>query len=149
MHTATGIRKFVARRLGGMRIFAARRDGAAAVEFALIAPTLVALLLGVFEFGMLAWNRHSLEFATEETSRYVMTQTSVTNSDIVTLLNSKVSGISSTDLTTTVTQDTVGTTTFVTMSVSYTYKFFLIGALIGLSPIVFTNQTRVPLRQTS
>src|SRR5689334_7338105 len=147
MFTASGIRTFAARRLQRMRLFAKRRDGAAAVEFALIAPTLVALLLGVFEFGIFAWNRHSLEFATEETARYVMTQTSVTNSDIVTTLNSKVSGISSADLTTTVTQDTVGTTTFVTMSVSYTYKFFLIGALVGLKPIVFTNQTRVPLRQ--
>lgn len=45
--------------------------------------------------------------------------------------------------------ETVGTTTFVTMSVSYTYKFFLLGPLVGLEPMVFTSQTRVPLRSSS
>jgi len=35
------------------------------------------------------------------------------------------------------------------MSVSYTYKFFLLGALGGLEPLVFKSQTRVPLRATS
>lgn len=139
----------IARRFPSPRAFARAREGVAAVEFALIAPSLVLVLLGLFEFGIFAWNRHSLEYATEETARVVMTKTVVTEADVATAIKSRVSGIAPEDLTTNVTQETVGTTTFVTMSVSYTYKYFLLGALIGLEPMVFKSQTRVPLRAAS
>ncbi len=139
----------IARRFAATRVFARRRDGAAAVEFALIAPTLVLVLLGLFEFGVLAWNRHSLEYATEETARVVMTKTAITESDVAAAIKARVSGIAPEELETTVTQETVGTTKFVTLSVAYTYKFFLLGAVVGLEPMVFKSQTRVPLRSES
>jgi Flp pilus assembly protein TadG len=131
------------------RAFAACRRGATAVEFALVAPTLFLVVLGVLEFGIFAWNQHSLEFATEETGRVVMTKTSVTDTEVAAELKSRVSGIPSNELETVVTQETVGTTTFVTLSVTYTYKYFLIGNIVGLEPMVFTSKTRVPLRATS
>jgi Flp pilus assembly protein TadG len=129
--------------------FGRRREGAAAVEFALVAPTLFLVLMGLFEFGLFAWNRHSLEYATEETARVVMTKTAITDTQVADEIKSRVSGISADELEATVTQDTVGTTTFVTMSVVYTYKYFLLGAVIGLEPMVLTSKTRVPLRPAS
>ena len=137
------------RRLRRARAFGRARRGAAAVEFALVAPSLVLVLLGLFEFGIFAWNRHTLEYATEETGRVVMTKTSVSDTEVATEIKSRVSGIPADELTTSVTQETVGTTTFVTLSVAYTYKFFLLGALVGLEPMVFKSQTRVPLRVSS
>jgi Flp pilus assembly protein TadG len=137
------------RPFGRVRAFAVCRKGAAAVEFALVAPTLFAIILGLCEFGIFAWNRHSLEYATEETARVVMTKTAVTDSEVAADLKARVSGIASTDLDAVVTQEIVGTTTFVTLSVSYTYKFFLLGSLVGLEPMVFKSKTRVPLRATS
>ena len=119
------------------------------MEFALVAPTLFLVVLGLFEFGIFAWNRHSLEYATEETGRVVMTKTAVTDADVAAEIKSRVSGIKSDELDAKVTQEIVGTTTFVTLSVSYTYKYFLLGALVGLEPMVFKAQTRVPLRASS
>lgn len=137
--------RLAARALG----FGRCRDGAAAVEFALVAPTLFLVLLALFEFGIFAWNRHSLEYATEETARVVMTKTTVSDSQVATEIKSRATSIPADKITATVTQETVGTTTFVTMTVAYTYNYFLLGALVGLEPIVFTSKTRVPLRQAS
>jgi Flp pilus assembly protein TadG len=137
------------RRFRWARAFAADRSGAAAVEFALVAPSLFLLMLGLTEFGIYAWNRHSLEFATEETARVVMTKTAVSDGQVAADLKKLVSGINPDDIETIVTQETVGTTTFVTLSVTYTYKFFLIGGWVGLEPMVFQSKTRVPLRANS
>jgi len=137
--------RLAARALG----FGRCRDGAAAVEFALVAPTLVLALLALFEFGIFAWNRHSLEYATEETARVVMTRTTVTDTLVAAEIKARATSIPADKITATVTQETVGTTTFVTMTVAYTYKYFLLGALVGLEPIVFTSKARVPLRPTS
>ena len=137
------------RPFGWLRACAIRRHGGSAVEFALVAPTLFAVVLGVLEFGIYAWYKHSLEFATEETARVVMTQTAVTEAEVTAAIKTRVSAIASEDLAATVTQETIGPTTFVTMSVSYTYNFFLIGNLIGLEPMLLKSQTRVPLRAGS
>lgn len=132
-----------------LRAFAARRKGGAALEFALVAPTLFAAVLGALEVGLYSWYQHSLEFATEETARVVMTKTAVTDTEVSAAIKGRISGLADEDLTTTVTQETIGTTTFVTMSVSYTYTFLLLGNLIGLEPMLLKSQTRVPLRAGS
>jgi Flp pilus assembly protein TadG len=54
------------RRRGGLL---AARDGAAAVETALLLPVLFLLLLGVIELGRLAWTRTALTFAVQEAAR--------------------------------------------------------------------------------
>lgn len=48
------------------------RRGAAAVEFALIAPVLAALLLGVFDIGRLAHDRTDLHGAVRNGAQYFM-----------------------------------------------------------------------------
>ncbi|MDE2486060.1 MAG: pilus assembly protein [Alphaproteobacteria bacterium] len=45
------------------------RDGATAVEFALIAPVLFLLLLGLIEVGRAYWIQSALDFAVQETAR--------------------------------------------------------------------------------
>ena len=122
------------------------RKGAAAVEFALVAPTLFIVLMGLFEFGIFAWNRHSLEHATEETARVVMMKTAISDTQVAAEIKARASSIPADEISASVTQETVGTTTFVTMSVAYTYNYFLLGAVIGLEPIVIVSKSRVPLR---
>jgi Flp pilus assembly protein TadG len=122
------------------------RDGATVVEFALVAPPLALVIFGLIEFGMFAWRRHSLEFATEETARVVMTKTAISSEQVAADLKSRVAGIKASALTTSVTEDTVGTARFVTLSVSYTYSFEIVGSLVGIEPVVLISKTRVPLR---
>lgn len=45
------------------------RRGATAVEFALILPPFLLLLLGVVEFGRALWTQSALHFAVEESAR--------------------------------------------------------------------------------
>lgn len=126
--------------------FGVCRRGATVVEYALVAPPLFLMLFGLLEFGIYAWNRHSIEFATEETARSVMTKTEVTNESIVADLKSLMTGIDTAALTATVTQDTIGTTKFVNISLSYTYSFNIVGGFVGLDPIIIESKSRVPLR---
>jgi Flp pilus assembly protein TadG len=46
-----------------------RRDGAAAVEMALVLPVLMLLVLGTMELGAMAWTQAALEFAVQEAAR--------------------------------------------------------------------------------
>ena len=136
----------ISRMAARMLRFGRCRKGAAAVEFALVAPTLFIVLMGLFEFGLFAWNRHSLEHATEETARAVMMKTSVSDTQVAAEIKARAPSIPADEISASVTQETVGTTTFVTMSVAYTYNYFLLGAVIGLEPIVIVSKSRVPLR---
>lgn len=43
--------------------------GAYAVEFALVAPLLIGLLFGIFEFGRALWTQGILDYAVEQASR--------------------------------------------------------------------------------
>ena len=45
------------------------RSGAAATEFALVAPALCMVLYGTMEFGRMAWTQQALNFAVEEAAR--------------------------------------------------------------------------------
>ena len=59
--------------LARLRRFIRAKDGVAAVEFALIGPILIVMILGVVEAGRLFWFQSSLEYQVEEAARYAMT----------------------------------------------------------------------------
>jgi Flp pilus assembly protein TadG len=48
---------------------AAAKDGVQAVEFALVLPMLVALIFGIYEFGLAVWTQGMLDYAVEQASR--------------------------------------------------------------------------------
>lgn len=58
------------------------KRGVAAVEFALLAPVFLALLLGAMETGRLLWVRSMLQFAAEEATRYALVRTDATTAAI-------------------------------------------------------------------
>lgn len=45
------------------------KDGVQAVEFALVVPMLVALIFGIYEFGLAVWTQGMLDYAVEQASR--------------------------------------------------------------------------------
>jgi Flp pilus assembly protein TadG len=53
--------------------------GNAAVEFALMIPVLLLLIIGIYEFGRAYWIQNTVQYAAEQTGRCVMGKT--TNSD--------------------------------------------------------------------
>jgi Flp pilus assembly protein TadG len=52
------------------------------VEFALLAPVFLALLLGAVETGRLMWTRSMLQFAAEEAARYALVRSDATSTAI-------------------------------------------------------------------
>lgn len=56
--------------MGRLRRFVRRRDGAALVEFALIAPLLVALMCGMVEFANAMRQYHVMEKGVRDAARY-------------------------------------------------------------------------------
>jgi Flp pilus assembly protein TadG len=50
--------------------FRRREEGAALVEFAVVLPILVLLLVGFMEFGLLLYNQHVITNASREGARY-------------------------------------------------------------------------------
>jgi Flp pilus assembly protein TadG len=54
-------------------------QGASAVEMALVAPFLIALLLGIMEFGLIFWNLSSLQTTVSAATRTAGTQARIAN----------------------------------------------------------------------
>src|SRR3954466_8851160 len=67
---------------------ALRRDiaGAAILEFTLLAPLLLSMLLGIVEIGRMFYMRQALEYATEEAARYYMLHPTAASSTVTTYL---------------------------------------------------------------
>jgi Flp pilus assembly protein TadG len=127
------------------RFFPERR-GSALVEFAFVSPGLILALLGTAEFGYFFWNRHSLEFAAEESARMILTKQTITDDEITADVKSRIINIDTNVVTAAVSRETIGVTTFVTLSVGYTYNY-MFGGVFGLEPFPMATKVRVPLRQ--
>ena len=54
--------------------------GAAAVEFALVVPAFLMLLIGVMELGRLMWTQNALHYAVEEAARCSAVDTNICSS---------------------------------------------------------------------
>ncbi|MCB1650883.1 MAG: pilus assembly protein [Alphaproteobacteria bacterium] len=50
--------------------YSRNRDGATAIEFALVAIPFLLIIFGVMEGGRLVWSMNAVQYAVEETSRY-------------------------------------------------------------------------------
>ena len=64
---------------GGGTVFRALADraGATAIEFAILAPLLLVLLIAVIEFGRMLWAENALQYAVAEAARCMSIDTSV------------------------------------------------------------------------
>jgi Flp pilus assembly protein TadG len=68
------------------------RRGAAIVEFTILAPVLLALILGTVDVGRMFYVRQGLEYATEEAARYYTLNPSTASSTVTAQLRSKMPG---------------------------------------------------------
>ncbi len=68
------------------------RQGGAIVEFAVLAPVLLSLILGTVDVGRMFYVRQGLEYATEEAARYYMLNPSTAAANVTTQLRSKMPG---------------------------------------------------------
>jgi len=99
------------------------RRGATAVEFALILPPFLLLLLGVVEFGRALWTQSALHFAVEEAARCATVDATncATATQVKTFAVSRAAGVGLTNAVFTLTTPACGNQ----VSASYPFPFVL------------------------
>ena len=117
--------------------------GAAAVEFAILLPIMLTLILGAIEFGRAYWTRHALQYAAEETGRYAMAHTTATATQLTDYAKANMPGLDPNAATVTVTPASVGSTSYVVITVTAPFDFVI--PFVDLSGLTLTGTTRVPL----
>lgn len=65
--------------------YADEKDGATAVEFALIAWAFLLLLFGIIEVSRLMWTHNALQYAVENASRFVVVNEDAAPGEILTI----------------------------------------------------------------
>jgi Flp pilus assembly protein TadG len=109
--------------------------GAAILEFALVAPVLFAILLGLVEVGRMLYVRQALEYATVEAARYYMLNPTTANSTVTTYLQGQMAGGMGSGISVayadTANCNSNSTVTCTLITASYTFTFA--AAFLGLS----------------
>jgi len=129
------------------RLFRCRR-GATAVEFGLVAPAFLVMVLGAVEVGRAMWIKATLQFAVEEAARYAIVNTSASTATVATQAQTSCTG---TGMSANVcngafaaVQDTTGGRTYV--SITATYNFQVIAGIVPYPDVTLNAKSRVPLQ---
>jgi Flp pilus assembly protein TadG len=103
-----------------------RRDekGVAAIEFAFIGPILFILILGVADLGRYFWIGHEVDHAIEIVLRVAAVNKTLSESDVTSLLKSRLDNVSDSKLTisTIYTSSTPDTPRLLTINISSSFK---------------------------
>lgn len=128
-----------------------RNHGTGLVEFALVLPLLLTLVFGVVEFGRLGLAQLTARHAVSEAARYAVTGRQRTDPEtgepiaraesIKQVLRENVGGLAIADSIVIVPEDGGGPEDLVTVSVSFSYRFFLPGLSEWIPPVDFTVRT--------
>lgn len=113
------------------------------VEFALVAPIYIALLLGLVEFGRAFWIRNTLQFAAEETGRYAMASLVTAPAQLTAKLQSQLSGLNAAQVNVQFATDSVGGTNYITITADYPFDY--LAPILPFGPTTLTGRSRVPL----
>jgi Flp pilus assembly protein TadG len=123
------------RRLKGLR---RDRRGSAAIEFAILAPVLFGILLGIVEMGRMFYVRHALEYATEQAARYYMLNPTTDSGSVTTYLQGQMVGGMGSGVTTDYVDTTScnGNASVTCTTITASYNFTFVAAFLGLSNFV-------------
>jgi len=117
--------------------------GVAALEFAAIAPVLILLLVAVMEFGRLYWVRDSVQYAAEQTARWAMANTAATDGQLQAQALAQFDGVSGGTPVVSIAHDTANGVNFLTVTVTYSFEFFV--DFMGIGDLPLRGESRVPL----
>lgn len=117
--------------------------GAAAVEFGLIAPVVLLVLVGTVEAGRAVWTRNSLQFAAEEAARFSMVNRFADDAEIRSQALDRLPGIDPAGVEVVVVRETVNGTDFVRVELGIGFDWA--APLIPGGPMRLTGSSRVPL----
>ena len=115
-----------------------------AIEFAIVAPLLVGLLIAIITFGWAMNCIHSLRLALEESARALQLNQTLTESQLATMVKTKLQSIGDPNVTVTLAADTSvpGVTA---KRISGVYNFSLVLPFLPTRTLSFSTSVVVPL----
>ena len=110
------------------------RLGATAVEFALVMPIFLAMVLGVIEMSRAMWIKATMQYAVEQTTRYFMVNNDKTTTELETYVQARFLEMGMSSIVSSVTYAATldDTTTPDNMTITLTYDF---KALVSFIPV--------------
>jgi len=127
------------KRLAGI---AGNNSGASALEFAILLPVFVTMLLGTVQVGMLFYQAGTVQHALEDTAREVMVQSSMTSGQIETSIRSRLQDLVSNEVVVTYSVETVGEASVANINASFTLDLFI--PFVPAFSVPMVAETRVP-----
>ena len=128
----------------GLTRFWRDRRGGAAIEFAILAPVLFTVMLGIVEMGRMFYVRQSLEYATEQAARYYMLNPTTDSGTVTTYLQGQMAGGMGTNISVGYvdTASCNGNSSVTCTMITATYTFTFVAAFLGLSNIVMNAKAQ-------
>jgi len=111
------------------------RGGGAILEFAILAPVLFTILLGLVEMGRMFYVRQALEYATEQAARYYMLNPTTGSGSVTTYLQGQMAGGMGSGVTVAYADTTScnGNSSVTCTTITASYSFTFVAAFLGLS----------------
>ncbi len=125
------------------------RRGVAAIEFAIVAPVFIGLMLGAVEFGRMFYVRQSMEYAIEQAARYYSLNPGTSTTDVTSKLTGYLpSGIAASVTVSYADATSCNANTHVTCTtVSATYPFSFAQSYLGFRPTTLTATSQAIRQQ--
>lgn len=111
----------MARQFSFGRRFGRGEGGATAVEFALVFPLFVGLLIGIFEFSRMMFLASSVQYSVDRAARMAVIDPTVSLSDIESEIQNLLAVSNSPTVDLTVTRTTLGTTDIAQVAAQYNH----------------------------
>ncbi|MBY0429995.1 MAG: pilus assembly protein [Rhodospirillales bacterium] len=121
------------------------QGGAAALEFAFIAPLFLVILMSGLEFGHMMWKRSTLQHAVEEAGRYAMAHPDAGSEAILDVARKNALGMNAEDPCLISLQTAAAQSSPAFVSIGTTcQQHFVFSGLLPFGPVMLNAQTRVP-----
>jgi Flp pilus assembly protein TadG len=117
--------------------------GVAALEFGIIAPIFLLILIAIIELGRLHWVRNSVEYAAEQTARWAIVNIAATDAQLKAHALEQFDDIAAGKAAVQIDRDIANGLNFLTVTVTFNFEFLVDFMSIGTLPL--RGETRVPL----
>ncbi len=97
--------------------------GVAAVEFALVAPFFLMMVLGLIDFGRMFWVKSTMQFVVEQSARHAMVNPAITTTLLEDYADTQSANIGLTNATFIATSSSSGGINYMSIRGSYTFTF--------------------------
>lgn len=120
--------------------------GQSLVEFAVVVPVFLMIVLGLFDGARAVWHYNTLAQATREGTRYAIVHSGASASQIEDVVRGHASGLDQSELTVTVTFPDGESKPGNKVNVRASYRFQPLFDLVGLPGITMTSSSRMTIQ---